>query len=255
MDLLLATTNSHKLDEIRAVIDLPSINWLTLAQVDADGRIDEPIEDQPTFEGNAQLKAQYYADATGLVTVADDSGLSVDALGGQPGVRSARYARELPQHQESWAGMARLQRDLANNARLLDELADVPNARRTARFVCVMAMVWPAAGGGREHGRAGEQGQEQGEANPAGDGRAPIVVRGEVVGRILLAEECAETSAPMRGRGVNGFGYDPLFQLPDDHPTFAGKTTAELTPEQKNSISHRGEAARLLAVKLRERRP
>jgi XTP/dITP diphosphohydrolase len=79
----------------------------------------------------------------------------------------------------------------------------------------------------------------------------PIVVRGTVEGRILLPHECADPAHPERGRGTNGFGYDPLFQLPNDHPRFPGKTTAELSPDDKNSLSHRGQAARLLWEHLR----
>lgn len=214
MQILLATTNPHKLGEITAVIDDRRIRFRLLLDVDPDGLIEEPVEDQPTFEGNALLKARHYAGRSGLPCLADDSGLEVDALGGAPGVYSARY---------SGARGGRDVVDPANNRQLLDALGDLPPEARTARFVCVLALVMPDSD------------------DP------PQVARGEVSGRILLPAECADPTRPERGRGGHGFGYDPLFELPGDHPRFPRQTTAELTPGQKNSLSHRGAAARVLA--------
>jgi XTP/dITP diphosphohydrolase len=210
-DWLLATTNPHKLEEIQAVLNEVPIRWTLLSELDAV--VNEPVEDQDTFLGNASQKARHYARATGRAVVADDSGLSVEALGGRPGVRSARFA--------GFEG-SRDERDRANNLRLLQELVDVPRRARDAAFVCVMVLWRP------------------------GDDRPAAVGRGELRGRIILPHEVADRDAPEAGRGEHGFGYDPLFVLPDDHPKHPRLTTAELTAEQKNTISHRGQAARAL---------
>ena len=166
-------------------------------------------EDQATFEGNAFLKARYYAKATGHVCLADDSGLEVDALRGEPGVRSARYAGvEGP----------RSVVDPANNKRLVERMKDVPFGERTARFVCVMALAAP--------GRS-----------------APLaIVRGAVEGEIIPPDE--------EPRGRNGFGYDPLFYIPD-----LDKTTAELTQAEKNLVSHRGTAAKRMWEEIKRKLP
>jgi XTP/dITP diphosphohydrolase len=150
------------------------------------GALDEVEETGATFAANAALKAQAAVRATGLPALADDSGLEVDALGGEPGVRSAR-----------WAGMVTA---AERNALLLRRLKDVPEAQRGARFVCVIAVCHP-------------------------DGRS-AAARGEISGRI--------TWEPL---GDGGFGYDPLFLLPE-----VGRTYAQLTPEEKNSRSHRARA-------------
>lgn len=217
MKILLATSNPHKLGEIRAILaeqadGLPSMGFDIVSLSDVGLDIDEPVEDQPTFEGNAELKARYYADHAGMPCIADDSGLEVDALGGEPGVISARYAG---------AEGPRDVVDPANNRKLLDELGDTPMDKRTARFVCVMCFFDPAA--------------EQ-----------SVLVRGDVAGRILLPDETADPACPERGRGTNGFGYDPLFFIPS-----LGKTSAELSPDHKNRISHRGDATRKLFAALR----
>ncbi len=239
MRILLATSNPHKRDEIAAVIDDPRVSFTLLGEVDPAGAIAEPIEDQPTFEGNAALKARYYAAKTGLLCLADDSGLQVDALGGAPGVISARYSGVVG---------GRDVVDPANNRKLLAELGDTPIAQRTARFVCVLCLAAPPP-------EAEKTGHTCGGGPTAKQWGLPIVVRGTVEGRILLPQECADPARPERGRGTNGFGYDPLFQLPDDHPRFPGQTTAELTPAEKNSLSHRGQAARLLWEKLQTNMP
>jgi XTP/dITP diphosphohydrolase len=219
MQILLATSNPHKVDEIRAVFASlrnaasPRVELLGLK--DLDTVPPEPEEDQPTFEGNAFLKARYYAKATGKLCLADDSGLEVDALGGEPGVRSARYAGvEGP----------RSVVDPANNCLLLEKLRDVPEGERTARFVCTIALCAP-------------------------DRSAPLaMVRGTVEGSIILPEEATDPAQPFRGRGGNGFGYDPLFFISD-----MDMTAAELSPDQKNVISHRGKASRLMWEEIRRK--
>jgi len=161
MRIVVATGNRGKLAELNRILDgLP----VELAPM-SDWDLPSPVEDGDTFEANALIKARAAAEATALPALADDSGLEVDALGGDPGVRSARYAQD-----EDPAASG----DEANNARLVRELADVPPERRTARFVCVAALVAP-------------------------DGRA-WTERGTMEGHIV--------DAP---RGENGFGYDPHF--------------------------------------------
>ena len=210
MRILIATSNPHKLDEIRAVFAEPSAGGADAVTPELVGladlglKIPEPHEDQPTFEGNSLLKARYYARASGLLCLADDSGLEVDALGGAPGVLSARYAG---------VSGGRQVVDPANNKLLLERLRDVPPEKRGARFVCAMALV-----------------------DLAGPSAALAQVRGVVEGRILGPD-----GVDHRGRGSNGFGYDPLFLI-----TELGLTTAELSPQQKNAISHRGRASRLM---------
>ena len=221
MRILLATSNPHKRDEILAIFDQLSGNTahdrlalVTLAELKGAASLEEPVEDGDTFEANALIKARYYAAATGELCLADDSGLEVDALGGAPGMYSARYSGETGERAEV---------DLANNRLVLEKLADTPAEKRTARFVCAMTLVTP----------------DQPDA-PLGQ------VRGTVEGRIITPDEAADVAQPERGRGANGFGYDPLFWLAD-----RGCTSAELLPDQKNAISHRGNAARKLWQKLR----
>lgn len=202
-EIVVATTNPHKVDEILAVFRAQGVQGVTLrtlADVDGARDLPEPVEDAPTFEGNARLKALYYAKALGRVCLADDSGLEVDALSGAPGIYSARYAG---------VGATREERDRANNAKLLDALKGVPPQKRTARFVCAACLAAPAG--------------------------VLFETRGEFPGVI--------GDAP---RGINGFGYDPLLVLED------GRTSAELTPDEKNARSHRGEAMRALAQWLRD---
>lgn len=205
MRLVLATHNPGKLVELRAVLaphlpDLADDDVVTAG----DLGVEPPVEDGVTFAENALLKARAIARATGHVAVADDSGLSVDVLGGAPGVFSAR-----------WSG--RHGDDEANLRLLLAQLGDVPAEHRGAAFVCAAALVTP-------------------------DGHE-VVTTGEMRGRL--------TTAP---RGSNGFGYDPVLE-PDDQPARAAGarlTSAELTPEEKNAISHRGEAFRALAPAIAE---
>ncbi|MFB3890550.1 MAG: RdgB/HAM1 family non-canonical purine NTP pyrophosphatase [Phycisphaerae bacterium] len=200
--IVLATRNPGKIREIRQV--LAGLN-VRIAGLEEYGDIPEPAEHGRTFAENARDKALYYARATGQWCLADDSGLAVDALGGAPGVRSARYAAD-----DCPAGSPRKVIDRANNARLLRELSAVPDERRTARFICHLAM--------------------------ADGARVLIEASGSVEGVIGRQE-----------RGSNGFGYDPLFILPD-----RGLTTAELPADEKNLISHRGKALREFASLLKE---
>jgi XTP/dITP diphosphohydrolase len=189
MKLLIATRNAHKLDEIRAILSRPGLTLLGVAEL---GRpLPEVVEDAGTFTGNALKKARMLCAASELWTLADDSGLEVDALDGAPGVYSARYAGES-------AG------DAANNARLLRELDGVEDRR--ARFRCVLALAAPD-------------------------------------GRDWTVEGCCEGRIAHAPSGTGGFGYDPLF-----HPVGATRSFAELTPAEKNRISHR---ARALAAAAR----
>jgi XTP/dITP diphosphohydrolase len=132
VQVLLATTNPHKIEEVAAVLGPLGIEVIGLDALDAVPP--EPVEDGDTFEANARIKAVAYARATGITCLADDSGLEVDALGGRPGIHSARYAG---------IGATRAERDAANNARLLRELEHVPDEQRTARFVCAMCLAAP----------------------------------------------------------------------------------------------------------------
>ncbi|MCP4568856.1 MAG: XTP/dITP diphosphatase [FCB group bacterium] len=168
--------------------------------------IEEPEETGATFAENARQKASYYARATGKWCLADDSGLVVDALAGRPGVYSARYAADRCEESADRETI-----DQANNDKLLEELADIPGQDRTARFVCHLALA-------------------------DSDGQAVLLEScGSIEGQIATSPA-----------GSNGFGYDPLFFLPQ-----RGCTTAELSAEQKNHISHRGQAVRQFAEKLK----
>ncbi len=198
MELLFASSNPHKVKEVRAVMRSLGIDVIGLEDVGATGP--EPEEDGKTFADNARIKAVYYASATGRWCLADDSGLEVDALDGEPGVHSARWAG---------AGESRPDRDNANNKKLLEALAGLPGEQRTARFVCTMCLADP-------------------------EGSVIAETRGTFEG--LIGDE---------PRGDNGFGYDPLFILPE-----RGCTSAELPPEEKNALSHRGEAVRRMVEKM-----
>ncbi|MEM7626322.1 MAG: non-canonical purine NTP pyrophosphatase [Planctomycetota bacterium] len=243
LSILVATTNPHKLEEIRSVFAGETlgeaVDWKLFSDLEAEYQygLTEPVEDQDTFEGNAALKARHYAKQTDRVCLADDSGIEVDALDGAPGVISARYSGVRGPRDEV---------DPANNAKLLGALAGVPVEQRTARFVCAMCLVVP------EHQKDKLPDGAYGRINTPGDNVGQIIVRGTVEGRILLPEEADDPQNPERGRGDNGFGYDPLFVLPADHE-FAGSTTAQLTAEQKDRISHRGHAARKLLAEMQER--
>lgn len=192
MRVVLATANPGKLCELQALLAGRDVNLVTQAQLG----ISPAAETGLTFVENAILKARHASASAGLPAIADDSGLEVDALGGRPGVHSARYA--------GGAG------DGANNTRLLAELAGVPAAKRTARFRCVLVLLRSA------------------------DDPSPLICDGVWEGRI------AEAAA-----GNNGFGYDPLFLAGD-----LGLTSAQLSQDLKNQLSHRGQALRKLVAAL-----
>ncbi|MCX8006545.1 MAG: XTP/dITP diphosphatase [Coriobacteriia bacterium] len=196
MRVVVASSNEGKVREIRHVLE--PLGWEVVRAVDVGGRLIDVEETGETFLENALIKARAYAAAFGCPALADDSGLEVDALGGAPGVRSARYAGEPTD-------------DAANNAKLLAELSDVPAPERTARFRCVLALAWPD-------------------------------------GRVLAADGVCEGSIGFEPRGTNGFGYDPLF-LP---AAAAGRTMAQLSPDEKSAISHRGSALRALRGALEQ---
>jgi len=191
MKVLLASRNAHKLLELRRIV-APLANVDVVGLDDVAGFAEVP-ESGATFAENALIKAREAHRQTGLITVADDSGLCVDALNGMPGVLSAR-----------WAGRAH--DDEANLRLVLDQLADVPYDRLGAEFVCAAALV---------------------------DGGAQVV-HGTMRGRLIRAP-----------RGTNGFGYDPIF-VPDGYDV----TSAELSDDAKDAISHRGRALRALASVL-----
>ena len=195
--IVLASNNAKKVKELQSLLDPLGITIVT------QGELGVPEAEEPhcTFIENALAKARHAAQLTGLPALADDSGLCVEALGGAPGVYSARYAGE-PKS------------DARNNEKLLAELAVFPEAaQRRAHFVCVLVLVRSA------------------------DDPQPLIAEGECPGEILTAP-----------RGEGGFGYDPLFWL----PAF-GQAMAELSAEQKNQISHRGQAITRLVERLAPR--
>jgi XTP/dITP diphosphohydrolase len=202
--LLVATRSPHKLAELRDLLGVDTAELVSLDDLGVDGDVDETGS---TFESNARLKARHGARLTGLPTIADDSGLEVDALGGGPGVRTRRYAGENAT-------------DPDNNAKLLAALAGLPPERRTARYVCVLALALPEVTGPR-------------------GGLPTRVARGTCRGRIAPAP-----------RGTGGFGYDPIFEPAVEPP--GGRTLGEWSQAAKNEISHRGAAARRMQPILRD---
>lgn len=194
MKLIIASNNAHKVSEIKAILGCFYDDILSLREAGIDMDV---VEDANTFEGNALKKArEVFAVADADAVLSDDSGLMVDALGGAPGVYSARYAGE--GHD-----------DAANNAKLLDALRDVPDEKRTARFCTSVALIRR--------------------------GMPAVTANGNVEGVILHSPQ-----------GENGFGYDPLFYYEPLKKSFA-----QLTPEEKNSVSHRRRALESLCDKLR----
>jgi len=192
--LLLATTNRGKAREYRELLaGLPFV----LTTLSDEGITFEVEENEGSFEGNARLKAAAYSRTSGLMTLADDSGLEVDALNGEPGVRSARYAGENATDEERVAF-------------LLNNMKTVPQGKRTARFQCVIALAQTA--------------------------EKVAVCRGFCEGEIAFTP-----------KGSGGFGYDPVFYFPEYRLTMA-----ELSPEVKNQVSHRGRAAREAYKLLRQ---
>ena len=193
MKVILASKNPHKLTELSAILSQHGFEIALESEYGLDIDVDET---GTTFEENSLLKAEAVMKASGLPVLADDSGLMVDALNGAPGVYSARYG-----HKSS---------DGERTAFLLENMKDVPDDKRTAKFVCVITCLWP-------------------------DGRK-IVARGECPG--VITREV---------HGKNGFGYDPVFYLPE-----LGMTYAELPSEQKNAISHRARALQDFCRKYQE---
>lgn len=190
--VVLASANRGKLEELQQLLG----NCVkVVSAIDLD--ITMPEETGTTFEENATLKADAGFEQTGYVTLADDSGLEVDALDGRPGVYSARFAGESASDEE-------------NNQKLLTELADVPEGLRSARF------------------------------------RSAIAIRFDP-DTLLVFEGSCEGAVGFEPRGTGGFGYDPLFTFPN------GRTMAELEPDEKNAVSHRGEAMRKAVPVLLER--
>ncbi len=200
MQLFLATTNAGKLRDFSYAL----APGFTLAPLPGIDDLPAPAEDAETFAGNARIKAAAYSlAAPGLLVVADDSGLEVDALGGEPGVRSARYADD-----KLFTTNRPLPVDQRNNLCLLDALGATREADRAARYRCVLAL--------------------------ARDGEILATAAGTVEGEILAVP-----------RGAGGFGYDPLFYLPE-----AGLTMAEVAAEERNGFSHRGRALAELLAKI-----
>jgi XTP/dITP diphosphohydrolase len=196
--ILVATTNIGKIAELKAMLDLDA-QWLDLSYYP---EIEEIEEDGQTFIENACKKAIGYARATGQWTIADDSGLQVDALGGEPGVKSARYSGDKTVNIDGSLI------DHRNIAKVLELLEDVPQEKRTAKFFCSLCLASPE--------------------------QVLIETEGVLEGLITKKEI-----------GKNGFGYDPIFFVPH-----LNKTVAQLTSEEKNAISHRGNAIRKLKPML-----
>ena len=195
-EILFATGNQGKAKELKEAFKQAGVDIEIKTNADLDNP-PHPIESGHTFEANAKIKAHELAEFSKLPTIADDSGLMVDALNGEPGVRSARYAGEA-------------HNDAKNNAKLLAELGAVPDEKRTAKFWTTIVVSMP------------------------GEFDKDLVVSGTCSGRILAAP-----------RGEDGFGYDPLFYIPEKEKTFA-----QMTTDEKNEISHRGNAVRKLLQEL-----
>ena len=204
--IIFATGNAGKMREIREILDGTDMEILSMREAGIEADI---VEDGTTFEENAVIKAKEVAklllqsavtEHGGIIVMADDSGLEVDALNKEPGIYSARYMGEDTPYS-------------VKNGNLIERLAGVPDEKRTARFVCAIAAVMP-------------------------DGEV-VTTRGVIEGRIGYEE-----------KGDNGFGYDPIFYVPE-----FGCTTAQLTEEQKNRVSHRGKALRAMKEELRRRIP
>ena len=198
--IFIASSNPGKLRDFSAVAARHGVNVELLPEFRS---LPLCVEDGATFEDNARKKAEHYSrHAAGQVVLADDSGIEIDALGGEPGVHSARYAAKTKTHICQIQANVGHQKsdDDENNALVLGRMKDVPEEKRTGRFVCVIAI--------------------------ARDGRTIETFRGEAEGRILREL-----------RGTGGFGYDPMFHFPA-----LGKTFAQLSPAEKAEVSHRGKA-------------
>lgn len=192
--IIFATKNKGKIKEINAIMSDMNVEVVSMEEAGIDIDV---VEDGDTFEKNAIKKAEEIMKVSGLITMADDSGLEIDYLNGEPGVYSARYMGEDTPYS-------------IKNSKIIERLDGVPEEKRTARFVSVIATAIPNNG--------------------------TITTRGTVEG--IIGKEI---------KGENGFGYDPIFFVPE-----CNMTTAEMTPEMKNSISHRGKALRLMKDRLKE---
>ncbi len=190
--IIFATTNEHKMDEIRMILN--DLQWEIVSLKDIDFQ-DDIIEDGDSFEENAIIKAKAVMELTGEIVLADDSGLEIDYLDGAPGIYSARYLGEDTSYQ-------------VKNQYIIEQLSKATENERSARFVCAIALACP-------------------------NGQI-TTVRGTIEGLIGY-----------NIKGENGFGYDPIFYVPE-----YGCTTAELSPEQKNQISHRGRALEKMKIHL-----
>lgn len=195
MRIVFATGNQNKMREIHEIMDDLGMEIVSMKEA---GIVVDIVEDGQSFEENAVIKASAIAARCQDIVLADDSGLEVDALNKEPGIYSARYMGEDTSYR-------------IKNQNIIDRLDGVPDEKRTARFVCAVAAVFP-------------------------DG-THTVVRETIEGRIGYAES-----------GANGFGYDPIFYVPE-----YGCTTADLSPEQKNEISHRGKALKKIKELIREK--
>lgn len=192
--IIFATGNAGKMVEIRAILADLGIPVLSMKEAGITADI---VEDGKSFEENADIKAKAIMELTGDVVLADDSGLEIDYLNGEPGIYSARYMGEDTSYE-------------IKNQNLIDRLAGVPKEKRTARFVCAISAAFPD-------------------------------------GTVLHSRGTIEGIIGYEAKGENGFGYDPIFYLPEYQCT-----TAELSPEKKNELSHRGKALRMMKEKLRE---
>lgn len=192
--ILFATGNAHKLGEIKAILSDIGLDVVSMGEAGVDAEI---VEDGKSFEENALIKARAVSRASGEPALADDSGLVVDALCGEPGIYSSRWMGEDTSYH-------------VKNTEILRRLEGLPDEKRTARFVCVCACVFPD-------------------------------------GREYTAEGVFEGMIGYEEKGGNGFGYDPIFYVPEK-----GRYSAELAPEEKNAISHRGKALRAMREILRD---
>ena len=193
MKVVFATSNEHKLTEVREILSGSGIEVLSLKDVNVS--MEDVEETGKSFKENAIIKAKYVAEKTGMAALADDSGLEVDYINKEPGIYSARYMGEDTSY-------------TIKNNNIIERLKDAKEGERSARFVCAIAAVFPD-------------------------------------GRILDTQGTMEGEIAHEIRGENGFGYDPILYLPE-----LKKTSAELSPEEKNAISHRGKALRSMKEML-----
>ena len=247
MQIVVATHNEGKLVEIRRILEEDLGSAAADIELVSAGslHLPDPVETGVTFQENALLKARDVASRTGLPAIADDSGLIVDVMGNAPGILSAR-----------WAGAHG--HDKANNALLLAQIEDIPDAKRTARFRCAAALAVPDTEAGADVTggvtEGGEAALSSARTTAADGGPAPISARYAIASETVELGEMPGVII-RKPRGEHGFGYDPLF-VPHDQPAgrtstepdYEGEplTSAEMTPAEKNAISHRGKALKAL---------